>query len=245
MKGGVDEKGEWPGGDEARHAETLAPGQSVSRTFRFYLRLDDFAEDPEIARTVCVSSWPGWSEGFWVGRLMAQCPVRLTCPYRSWAAELRRPAGDWAVSLSTNVFGEPTVMTVVSGRAAWIDVAIRRYVARRPVAQRDKWNDFSMNVVDLTPDDRKALAACLRVERDGKPVPCLAAQGPELPKFLAALPADEAAFVAQHFNVGEFFDLKAPGTYHVRLALPTAPAPSLSNILTVRVPAAEGKDTAK
>jgi hypothetical protein len=81
----------------------------------------------------------------------------------------------------------------------------------------------------------RLLASCLRVERDGRRVPGPAAPDEDVRQWLDGVEGNEAQL---QLDLGGLFGLAQPGTYRVRLSLPGAGQPSLSNILEVRVFAA-------
>ncbi|GAF68488.1 unnamed protein product, partial [marine sediment metagenome] len=84
---------------------TLKPGGSVTVRLAVRFHPGRFAQDPASARTLQVSYWSwGGGERAWDGAVGGRTPLRLRCPDRAWAADLRTPADGWAVTFA---FGYP------------------------------------------------------------------------------------------------------------------------------------------
>ena len=209
--------------------QTLPPGASL--TIRVKLPappLSAYGQDPANARSakLCYSMGSSRKElpaHHWQGHRYVATDIRLTCPYRRWAANLPRPNGQWAVSIGSRV--SSNWRPLVAGPRQPIPIV----VGLEPRASQD-----TADLIErLAGREASALAACFRVEREGRTIPGPKADGDALRKLLARL-AGRAEHMCQ-LDLAGHFAFREPGTYRLRLVLPGPKAPSLSNVLELRV----------
>ena len=231
---------------------TIEPGGSVTVRLAVRFHPGRFAQDPASARMLQVSYW-AWACGegrAWHGSAGGQTPIRLRCPDRAWAADLRSPNGQWAVTLEPDRdldWGGLGQVDVFPGRG----LPVRVYFQRRgeppshlPLGTggggRSSWGGKVAAPMERT------LAACFRVTRDGLPLPRTEAEVRPLLKMLAekAAEADRRGGRSPSWNgyalpkvdLARYFDLSAPGDYRVRFVLPGEGEPSRSEVLRAHVP---------
>ena len=211
----------------------LAPGGAF--TARVTVRavpIDRYAQDPRRARTAVLSlSTPYPSrdvrEGLWGGVATAEAPIRLTCPFRRWAADLPRPNARWAVWIGTR--GSWNWQRVVAGPRQ----AIPLFVGLRAPELA------SPHRIDRLPLPlARALASCMRIEHGGRP---LAGPAPDTERVLTWLAGLSRG--VQHlcqFDLARHRSFERPGLYRLGLVLPGKREPSLSNVLELLVLEAAG-----
>jgi hypothetical protein len=230
-------------------SEVLAPGASLKGTARFDIRLAEYRQDPQCVRTLGLDYSPNmWGEAVkdgWRGSQCARIPVRIACPYRAWAEGLRRPGGQWAVSLFAGAghWNEAAVAVVSPKQGVWVMVRLDRPDPSDEAFDRQSGFGEGSRLQTLSDEERRALAACIRVELQGKAVPGPAPDEKALQGLLSRFEKESARGhrwgndgFACPLNLAEFFDLKTPGQYRARLTLPAAGEPSLSNAAVLTVP---------
>ena len=230
-------------------SEVLAPGASLKGTARFDIRLAEYRQDPQCVRTLGLEYAPNmWGEAVkdgWRGSQCARVPVRIACPYRAWAEGLRRQGGEWAVSVFAGAgnWSEAAVAVVSPRQGVWVMVRLHRPDPSDEGFDRRSGLGEGMGLQTLSDEERRALAACIRVELQGKAVPGPAPDEKALQGLLSRFLKESASGggraslgFACPLNLAEFFDLKAPGQYRARLILPVAGGPSLSNAAILTVP---------
>jgi hypothetical protein len=93
--------------------------------------------------------------------------------------------------------------------------------------------DYSeAEILLLTGEQTAALAACFRIEREGRRLAGPAPRPAVVVACLERLPKDDYML---RIGLGRHFDLSRPGRYRVRCVLPGADPPSESNALDVTV----------
>ena len=227
------EPGDWA---QAEATRRLAPGRTVAGRVRLDILLSDYAQDPANADTLRLAYKPFVREKkvhgpVWTGVSTVNVPIRVTCPYAKWAATLSRHNGELLVTLGN---GECTKRErLVALPATGVPVA---FAVERPT--RDVARYTLDEPAELEPDLERCAAACFRVERNGRRLP-----GPRAEDAAARRFAERAAARGQFplaVDLARYYAFDTAGTYRVRLVLPGARRPSLSNILEVVVPATDG-----
>jgi len=243
----------WGQGNYEPPVRRVEPGGSVTVRLAVRFHPGRLAQDPASARTLQVSYWSwGGGERAWDGAVGGRTPLRLRCPDRAWAADLRTPADGWAVAFRS---ADPVQsdgrgrMTLFPGHRLPVQVFFRRRGTPASKLARGSGGD-GRGGWGGAPDSPMAqtLAACFRVSRNGRLLP-----GPEADVGpLRALLAEKAAeadgrpgrtpgwngYGQSVVDLAECFDFSAPGDYCVRFVLPGESEPSRSGILHVRVPEA-------
>ena len=229
----------------------LAPGESLKGTVRFDIRLQYYRQDPQRTRSLALdyhgnNEWGEAVKDGWRGGQYVRIPVRIACPYRSWAEGLRRPNSQWAVSLCaiTGYFNDAARATVSPKQGVWVTVLIDSPDPADVAFDRRAGGEGSTGQT-LSVAEQKALASCIRVECGGKVVPGPALDEAVLQALLSRFKKDAPTALrgtntgfSCPLNLAEHFDLAAPGDYRMRLTLPDPKEPSLSNVAILTVPAA-------
>ena len=236
---------------DANASGILAPGQKASTTVQVDIQLKHYVQDPSSAATAtlrfisCLSDdaraldprtritdTPGPArpslKDAWVGSVEADIPIALTCPYPAWAADLSRPDGEWQVSLE-NRGGSNGQFTNPDPRN-WVVLAVRF-----ALPQNGRRNVCFPWPTTLASRDERRLASCFVVERDGQKVPGPKRDEGNVRAWLNGL-GREATDHCFEVNLSQYFAFDRPGTYRVRLHLPGAKAPSLSQVLHLVIP---------
>jgi hypothetical protein len=210
----------------------IEPGQKFTGKARFFLPLQNFSQDPTSVRVAAIRYSPRTSGGKekdiepWEGSVQATCPLRLTCAYPRWAADLHKPSKNVSISLSLSSYTAAQVSIPKQG--------ITLYVFLSPPSQ-PTMQEIGGSTDLLTPAEvKKAIFSCLRIERDGMPLEAQKADGDSV-----------RAWFASRFPItdgkGALLDLAAygnfgPGVYRVRLVLPGPDGDALSNVVQITVP---------
>jgi len=221
-----------PAGHRRRPAKvTLGRDGSVTRTVRLWPATADFRQDPRRVRAARLVFQRAFGGGGWGGSAATRLPIRFRCRFDRWARGLQEPNRCWAVALEYDWTDHRLRRTVGSARALRLSVHLFR--PARPRYTR-VWT------AALEPEEKRALAACFRVERGGT---VLAGPPPEPEVARAVLdrldPA-KAHWALEPVNLAEFFDLSEPGDYRVRVVLPGRSGPSRSHVVEVRIVDGEG-----
>jgi hypothetical protein len=237
----------WTGRELAQYQEeeyggstVLAPGEAFTATARFQVEpptglYAPYSLDPASIRTATVQYKPyndsatAKNEYGWRGRVMASCSVTVNGSDALWVRDLAKPTKTWLAGLShAHRDGK-------EDKAA-PQVTLEVWLSRPPPADRDPWDDGpSVSPLPATAEEQKALAACLRVERDGTALPALGQEVSLVREWLLK-PPDGRQCPTLCVDLAKWYDVTKPGAYRVRFVLPDKDGDSLSNVVTFAVP---------
>jgi len=213
---------------------TLGQDESVARTLRLWPTTADFRQDPRRVRTARLAFTETFGGDDWGGEVAARFLIRFRCRFDRWARDLQEPNRCWAVAVEHDLIDRRLRRTVGSARDLRLSVHLYR-------PARPRYSTIWTEV--LQPEERRAVAACFRIERHGQALPGPAPTPAVLRALLERLDPAKGHWALEPVNLAEFFDLSEPGNYRLRVILPGPSGPSRSGVVDVRIVAGGGAGT--
>ena len=225
----------WPDDYEPKSWRNVEDTVTLTRRIRIRVRQNQYLVDPASAQTIRFLYLPRcrrrrMPKDCWRRHASTTIPIRVTCPRRRWAADLQRPNAEWAVSLGESDAWTERPAPGVAPRGTEVVLSLSR--------PQDEYTMYFLDddIHPLPPHVATSLAACIRVEHDGRFRPGPKRDDKALRRWLATL-RKTVLYHQFKLDLARHFPLDRPGSYRVRVALPGAKRPSLSNVLKVVIPA--------
>jgi len=199
----------------------LKPGESLKGRIRIPLRKSVFIQDPERATEIKLSYFHCPSSdaagNVWTGSSTCRIPIRISCTFRNWVKNFRRPNGQWSVSMQLPAVSSPK----------------ETVLAELDFTRADQLEHGGSGINGVSKEEKELLSElrkCFQVEW-GNSVSLEA--NPNRTAILNLLKSRDNFFC--RFNLSDLCDLSKPGNYRIRFQLPGSGRESLSRVVKLVV----------